>query len=552
MSTATRPSADKQRRVQRTQPNRLARLLDAETQIGYQRALQEVASASEAGRLPDRLDHYGLDLALRILMQQDYAMWSPLSAGHPWPKAYPPLTQALPGTRANRARAALERAHLAGADEAEENGELHPDDVLRAWDEDEEGDEQALEDAAPNSADTSGDGEGEGPAAPDAEALEIAPGPHKDAEIAARWWLDRLAEDGVMPCYRMPDPYLGRSEVPIDTAIHGKRTTGDLDAYETELLRITAAEPRDVDAYAHLGGLALQRHDGDIEDLLTWVGPTAAERRRYLKEALAWFEAAVAVGEAALPVIFHGRLPYSELDNRPFLRAVHGLAQTLWRLGRFNSAERTLLTLLYLNPADEQGVHQVLADVRAHRRWHPGITGTDAQRLPDNLPVVTRTARTRAGSLRTLLTGAEQPTPDAVAGIVRRAAAEALGATWDGRSSHVVLGHPRTGINVTVVARHQRSHSLVPDEYWWDAHHASTGMDGPVLFTLVADHGYIAVAQLLRADQLAAYRAADLPRRDRTAFTTTFVHGDTRYGTDLSVLVDHALDYLPAQPGART
>ncbi|MGY3677489.1 hypothetical protein [Streptomyces sp. TE33382] len=547
MSTTTRPpSADNQRRVQRTQPTRLARLLDAETQIGYQKALQEVASASAAGRLPARLDHHGLDLALRILMHQDYAMWSPLAAGHPWPDVYQPLTQALPGTRAKQARAALEKAHLAGAREAEENGDFDPDDVLDAYDED------GLEDEKPDNADTSDDSEGEGPAAPDNEDLVIAPGPKKDAEIAARWWLDRLAEDGVVPRYRMPDPYPDRTEVPIDTAIHGKRTTGDLDAYKAELLRIIDAEPRDVDAYAHLGGLALQRHDGDIDDLLAWVGPTAAERRRYLKEALAWFETAVAVGEASVPTIFHGRLPWSELDNRPFLRAVHGLAQTLWRLGRFNSAERALLTLLYLNPADEQGAHEVLADVRAHRRWHPGITGTNVERLPDNLPVVTRTVRTRAGSLRTLLTGAEKPTPDAAADIVRRAAAEALGATWDGRSSHVVVGHPRTGIKLTVVARHQRGHSLIPDEYWWDAHNAGSEMNGPVLFTLVADHGYIAVAQLLRADQLAAYRAADLPRRDRTAFTTTFIHSGIRYGTDLSRLVDHALDVLPAQPDART
>lgn len=75
-------------------------------------------------------------------------------------------------------------------------------------------------------------------------------------------------------------------------------------------------------------------------------------------------------------------------------------------------------------------------------------------------------------------------------------------------------------------------------------------MDGPVLFTLVADRGYIALSQLLRADQLAAYRAADLPRRERTAFTTTFIHGDTQYGTDIASLIDHALGALPAQPGS--
>ncbi|MFE9424178.1 hypothetical protein ACFYNO_14565 [Kitasatospora sp. NPDC006697] len=549
MSTTTKPSADQQRRVQRTQPTRLARLLDAETQIGYQKALQEVAGASEAGRLPVRLDHYGLDLALRILMQQDYAMWSPLAAGHLWPDVYQPLTQALPGARAKRALAALERAHLAGAHEAAQDGDFHPGDVLDAYDEDGEDAEDDLEDAQADSADTHGDGDGP---ELDAEELGIAPGPQKDAEIAARWWLDRLAEDGVLPRYRMPDPYPGRTEVPLDAALDTLRATADVEGYEDELLRIVAAEPRDVDAYAHLGSLALQRHDGEFGDLISYVGPTAADRRRHLKEALAWYEAAVAVGEASLPMIFHGRLPWSQMDNRPFLRAVHGLALTLWRLGRFNSAELVLVSLLYLNPTDNQGARELLADVRAHRRWHPGITETDDQRIRNDVLVVARRpVHTRPGSLRTLLTGAEKPTPDTVAGIVRAACAEALGAAWDGRSAHVVVGHPRTGIQVTIVARHQRGHSLTPDEYWWDAHNAGSEMDGPVLFTLVADRGYIAVAQLLRADQLAAYRAADLPRRDRTAFTTTFIHGDTRYGTDLASLVDHALDVLPAQPGAR-
>ncbi|MGW7613701.1 hypothetical protein ACWGKW_42020 [Streptomyces sp. NPDC054766] len=454
------------------------------------------------------------------------------------------MTHALPGARSKRARDALEKAHLAGPLEVVEDGDFHPDEVLHAYDDEDD------EDGLGTEPETAHGGK-EDPAEPDDEDLDIAPGPQKDAEIAARWWLEQLAEDGMLPRYRMPDPYPGRAEVPLDAALDTMRATVDLDGYEGELRRIVAAEPRDVDAYAHLGSLALQRHDGDFGDLISYVGPTEAERRRFLKEALAWYEAAVAVGEASLPMIFHGRLPWSETDNRPFLRAVHGLALTLWRLGRFNSAERLLVTLLYLNPNDNQGAREVLADVRAHRRWHPGITETDDQRIRNAVLIVARRpVHTRPGSLRTLLTGTVQPAPETVDDVVRRAAAEALGATWDGRSPHIVVGHPRTGIRVTIVARHQHGRTLTPDEYWWDAHHADGEMDGPVLLTLVADRGYIAVAQLLRADQLAAYRTADLPRREQTAFTTTFIHGGTQYGTDIATRIDHALDDLPAQPGS--
>lgn len=315
MST-TSPSAVPRRRVQRTQPTRLARLLDAEMQIGYQKALQEVTSAGAAGRLPDRLDHHGLDLALRILMQQDYAMWSPLAAGHPWPDVYQPLMHALPGTRSKRAREALENAHLAGALEATEDGDFHPDEVLHNY---EEHDEDYADDEDVLDTETEAAGGGD-PDAPDDEDLDIAPGPQKDAEIAARWWLDQLAEDGVLPRYRMPDPYPGRAELPLDVALDTRRATGDVDGYEDELRRIVAAEPRDIDAHAHLGSLALQRHDGDFGDLISWIGPTATERRRYLKEALAWYEAAVAVGEASLPMIFRGRLPVVR-DAQPPLPA---------------------------------------------------------------------------------------------------------------------------------------------------------------------------------------------------------------------------------------
>lgn len=546
-------SSAARRSSQRTQLGRLARLLDGETQSGYQKALQEVTSASEAGRLPDRLDHHGLDVALRVLLQQDYVLWSPLAAGHPWPDVYQPLMHALPGTRTQQAGEAAERARRAGVREAVQDGTFDPDEVLAAWDEDEydkdEGDDRddyeyddEDEEAPGESADHAG--------LPQDEELGIAPGPQRDAEIAARWWLDRLAEDDVLPRYRMPECYPGRIEVPLDAALDARQATADLTAYDDALRRTIDAEPRDVDAYAHLGSLALQHHDGDYGDVICFLGPTAADRRRYLKQALAWYEAAVAVGEASLPMIFHGRLPWSELNNRPFLRAVHGLALTLWRLGRFNSAEKVLVTLLYLNPDDNQGTREVLADVRAHRRWHPGIADSTDHHARSRVLIAARHPRhaqlqARPGSLRTLLTAERRPTPDTVAHAVRRAAAEALNGTWDGRSPHIVVGPPRSGIKVRVVARHQRGHSLAPDEYWWDAHTADQEIDGPVLLVLVADRGYVALAQLLRADQLAAYREADLPRRDRTAFTTTFIHGDTHFGTDVTSPVDHALDILP-------
>jgi hypothetical protein len=43
----------------------------------------------------------------------------------------------------------------------------------------------------------------------------------------------------------------------------------------------------------------------------------------------------VSVAELALPGPFGGFLAWGHLDNRPFLRALHGMALALWQLDRF-------------------------------------------------------------------------------------------------------------------------------------------------------------------------------------------------------------------------
>jgi hypothetical protein len=40
------------------------------------------------------------------------------------------------------------------------------------------------------------------------------------------------------------------------------------------------------------------------------------------------------------------------IDNRPFLRCLHGLTLSTWRLGQFTEAHELCWALLWLNPAD--------------------------------------------------------------------------------------------------------------------------------------------------------------------------------------------------------
>lgn len=57
------------------------------------------------------------------------------------------------------------------------------------------------------------------------------------------------------------------------------------------------------------------------------------------------------------------------VDNRPFLRALHGLGLCQWRLGDFTAARETFWRLLMLNPYDNLGVRFLIDEVEAGRDY---------------------------------------------------------------------------------------------------------------------------------------------------------------------------------------
>lgn len=85
---------------------------------------------------------------------------------------------------------------------------------------------------------------------------------------------------------------------------------------------------------------------------------------------------AVAVGRSALPADFQigrDRLPWGILENRSYLRACTGLALALERSGELGEAESLYLEVLALNPDDNQGVRQLLVDLRLQRGNDEGV-----------------------------------------------------------------------------------------------------------------------------------------------------------------------------------
>ena len=62
-------------------------------------------------------------------------------------------------------------------------------------------------------------------------------------------------------------------------------------------------------------------------------------------------------------------LPWGLTDNRPFLRALHGLALCAWRQRRWDAAEEVLVTRVWLEGAGTIDALSCLEQVRARSRW---------------------------------------------------------------------------------------------------------------------------------------------------------------------------------------
>jgi hypothetical protein len=116
-----------------------------------------------------------------------------------------------------------------------------------------------------------------------------------------------------------------------------------------EMLReLLVQDRRCIDARAHLGNLVFGR------------APAAA---------LVHFQTGAAIGEQALPPRYTGLLPWGHVDNRPFLRSLHGMGLCLWRLGRTKEAATVCHTMLWLNPSGALGERFNLQRVRDGLPW---------------------------------------------------------------------------------------------------------------------------------------------------------------------------------------
>jgi len=165
-------------------------------------------------------------------------------------------------------------------------------------------------------------------------------------------WAKPIIARGPRREFEMEQVLPGRDPDDFDSDPIGEsndlRDAGDHRAAYRILMELCQVDLRCLDAHAHLGNFVFDYRPED---------------------AIRHYEVGLRIGELSLGSDFDGLLPWGFIDNRPFLRCMHGFGLCLWRLGRFEEAGRVFDRMLWLNPSDNQGVRFLIDEVRTKTVW---------------------------------------------------------------------------------------------------------------------------------------------------------------------------------------
>lgn len=127
----------------------------------------------------------------------------------------------------------------------------------------------------------------------------------------------------------------------LDTLLD-QRDSGRLSQKKFQLALASLVEqyPHFIDGHAHLGFVMLEQGKAN--------------------QALEACERGLGVGIAAIPQTYRGRIEWPWLENRPFLRAAHGVALCYQKLGRRDQAIEMMEHMLRWNPGDNQGIRYLI------------------------------------------------------------------------------------------------------------------------------------------------------------------------------------------------
>lgn len=165
--------------------------------------------------------------------------------------------------------------------------------------------------------------------------------------------IEAVVAAGVRPCFEMEQVIPGVADDDYDSDPVADAAELNRAGYDREAARILegliAVDERCVDAWVHLGNIAF---DAKVP-----------------KAALELYDRAVSLAEQALPDGFNGVLPRGLIDNRPFLRALHGLGLCAWRQRRWEAADVIFTNLVRIDGGSTWDSVWCLNAVRARQRW---------------------------------------------------------------------------------------------------------------------------------------------------------------------------------------
>ena len=170
-------------------------------------------------------------------------------------------------------------------------------------------------------------------------------------------WAKPIIARGPRPEFEMKQVMPGADpDDPVSDPIiesNGLKAAGDLTGAERVLMELCESDLRCLDAHSHLGTLFLDSRP---------------------ENAIRHYEVGMRIGQLSLGDDFSGVLQWGFIDNRPFLRCMHGYGLCLWRLRRFEEAERVFDGMLWLNPSDNQGVRFLIEEIRKGAAWQEGAS----------------------------------------------------------------------------------------------------------------------------------------------------------------------------------
>ncbi len=104
-------------------------------------------------------------------------------------------------------------------------------------------------------------------------------------------------------------------------------------------------------------------------DALVHIGNLHLDSRYRLPNALNCYKTSVHIAEKNLPEDFDGVVLWECLENRPYLRALHGLCLTYWKMKEFEDARKVAEKMMRLCPGDNIGIRGIIGPITDHEEW---------------------------------------------------------------------------------------------------------------------------------------------------------------------------------------